>query len=114
MDPIRRFSLWFRTAADRSPGAWFNPTAMTLATCGDNGDVTARMVLLKDVGPEGFVFYTNYASRKGLQLSTNPRAALVFHWAHLRRQVRIEGPVEMVSREESEIYFHSRPRPSQL
>jgi hypothetical protein len=65
MDPIQRFSLWFRAAADRSPGSWFDPSAMTLATCGRNGDVTARMVLLKTFGPEGFVFYTNYSSRKG-------------------------------------------------
>ncbi len=114
MDPIRHFSLWFRSAMDRSPGPWFDPTAMTLATSGRNGEVTARIVLLKKFGPEGFVFYTNYSSRKGMQLSENPRAALVFHWPHLRRQVRVEGTVEMVSREESEAYFHSRPRPSQL
>ena len=114
MNPIQRFALWYRAAADRSPGSWFDPSTMTLATCGRNGDVTARMVLLKAFGPEGFVFYTNYASRKGSQLSENPRAALVFHWPYLRRQVRIQGAVERVSREESETYFHSRPRPSQL
>src|SRR5213078_2738337 len=87
---------------------------MTLATCSGNGDVTARMVLLKNVGPEGLVFYTNYSFRKGRQLSENPQAALVFHWPYLRRQVRIEGIVKMISREESEAYFHSRPRPYQL
>jgi len=114
MDPIQRFSLWFHAAVARSPGSWFDPSAMTLATCGRNGDVTARVVLLKKFGPDGFVFYTNYSSRKGIQLSENPRAALVFHWPYLRRQVRIEGTVEMISREESEAYFHSRPRPSQL
>jgi pyridoxamine 5'-phosphate oxidase len=114
MDPIQRFSLWFRAAVERTPGPWFDPSAMTLATCDRNGDVTARMVLLKKFGPEGFVFYTNYSSRKGMQLSENPRAALVLYWPHLSRQVRIEGTVEMISREESGVYFHSRPRPSQL
>src|SRR5207249_4763222 len=83
------FSLWFRAAVDQSPGFWFDPSAMTLATSGRNGDVTARMVVLKKFGPEGFVFYTNYSSHKGLQLSENPRAALVLHWPHLHRQVRI-------------------------
>ena len=113
-DPIRRFSLWFRAAAKRSPGPWFDPTAMTLATTGKRGDVTARIVLLKKFGPEGFTFYTNYASRKGRQLGDNPRAALVFYWPHLHRQVRIEGRIEKVSRDESDAYFHSRPRPSQI
>ncbi len=113
-DPIRRFSLWFRAAAKRSPGPWFDPTAMTLATTGKRGDVTARIVLLKKFGPEGFTFYTNYASRKGRQLGDNPRAALVFYWPHLQRQVRIEGRIEKVSRDESDAYFHSRPRPSQI
>jgi pyridoxamine 5'-phosphate oxidase len=114
MDPIQRFSLWFRAAVNQSPGSWFEPSAMTLATSGRNGDVTARIVLLKGFGQDGFVFYTNYTSRKGIQLSENPRAALVLHWPHLCRQVRIEGTVEMIHREESEAYFHSRPRPSQL
>jgi pyridoxamine 5'-phosphate oxidase len=87
---------------------------MTLATSSKGGDVTARMVLLKTFGPEGFTFYTNYASRKGKQLSENPRAALVFYWPYLRRQVRVEGTVEQVSHEEAEEYFHSRPRLYQL
>jgi len=113
-DPIQRFSLWFRAAVDRSPGPWFEPSAMTLATSGRSGDVSARIVLLKRFGPDGFVFYTNYASRKGMQLSENPQAALVFHWPHLHRQVRIEGNVKIITREESEAYFHSRPRLSQL
>lgn len=114
LNPIRHFSLWYRAAARRAPGAWFDPTAMTLATAGKGGDVTSRMVLLKKFGPEGFVFYTNYASRKGRQLDENPRAALLFYWPHLHRQVRIEGVVERVSREESEEYFHSRPRLYQI
>ena len=114
VDPIQRFSLWFGAAVNRSPGPWFNPSAMTLATCGRSGDVTARMVILKTFGREGFVFYTNYSSHKGVQLSENPRAALVFYWPNLSRQVRIEGTVEPISREESENYFHSRPRAYQL
>ena len=114
VDPIQRFSLWFGAAVNRSPGPWFNPSAMALATCGRSGDVTARMVILKTFGREGFVFYTNYSSRKGVQLSENPRAALVFYWPNLSRQVRIEGTVEPISREESENYFHSRPRAYQL
>src|SRR5437867_7016855 len=114
MDPIPRFSLWFRTAVDRSPGPWFDPAAMTLATSGKSGDVSARIVLLKRFAPDGFVFYTNYASRKGMQLSENPRAALVFHWPHLHRQVRIEGNVKIITREESEAYFHTLPQPYPL
>jgi pyridoxamine 5'-phosphate oxidase len=113
-NPIRHFSTWFRTAVRRSPDSWFDPTAMTLATSNKAGNVTARVVLLKKFGPEGFTFYTNYASRKGRQLSENPRAALVFHWPYLRRQVRIEGTVEPVSRDESRQYFESRARLSQI
>jgi len=109
-DPIQRFSLWFRTAIERSPGSWFDPTAMTLATSGAGGHVSARIVLLKKFGPQGFTFYTNYASRKGKQLSENPRAALVFYWPYLRRQVRAEGIVERISTQESQEYFRSRPR----
>ena len=113
-DPFRVFTSWFRMAVRRSPGSWFDPSAMTLATSSRSGHVTARMVLLKKFGPEGFTFYTNYGSRKAQQLSVNPRAALVLHWPYLRRQVRIEGIVERVSREDSEGYFHSRPRLHQL
>ena len=114
VNPLKQFSLWFRTALARSPGDWFDPSAMTLATSGKNGHVTARMVLLKKFGPEGFTFYTNYASRKGQQLSENSRAALVLYWPYLRRQVRIEGTVERMSREDAEKYFSSRPRLYQL
>ena len=87
---------------------------MTLATSTKEGHVTARVVLLKQFGPEGFTFFTNYSSRKGRQLAENPRAALVFYWPALGRQVRIEGTVTVISREESERYFWSRPRLSQL
>lgn len=114
IDPIQRFSLWYRAAAARSPESRFDPSAMTLATSSRNGEVTARMVLLKKFGPEGFTFFTNYASRKGKQLSDNPRAAVVFHWPYLGRQVRIEGTIKLVPRQESETYFHSRPRLSQV
>jgi pyridoxamine 5'-phosphate oxidase len=87
---------------------------MTLATSSRGGHVTARMVLLKQHGTEGFTFFTNYDSRKGKQLSENSRAALVFYWPYLMRQIRIEGVVEPVSHEESVAYFHSRPRLSQF
>jgi pyridoxamine 5'-phosphate oxidase len=87
---------------------------MTLATADAEGRVSARMVLLKGYGPEGFVFYSNYASRKAAQLAVNPHAALVFYWAQLERQVRVEGTVEKLPREASETYFRSRPRGSQL
>src|SRR6185503_9197252 len=113
-DPMQRFSMWFRAATRRSPGRWFDPTAMTLATSSKTGHVTARMVLLKQFGPEGFTFFTNRDSRKGKQLSENPRAALVLYWPHLQRQVRIEGAIEVVSREESDAYFQSRPRLSRI
>ena len=113
-NPIEQFSLWFRAAVDRAPETWFDPTAMTLATSSKDGDVTARMVLLKRFGPDGFTFYTSYASRKGRQLSENPRAALVFYWPYLRRQVRVEGSVEQVSHKDAEEYFQSRPRLYQL
>jgi pyridoxamine 5'-phosphate oxidase len=114
VNPIRHFARWYRAAVARSPETWFDPTAMTLATSDGRGEVTARIVLLKKFGPEGFAFYTNYASRKGRQLSENPRAALVLHWPHLRRQVRIEGTVEQISHEEADRYFQSRPRLYQL
>jgi pyridoxamine 5'-phosphate oxidase len=112
-DPIRLFTLWFRAAVKRS-ATDLDPVVMTLATAGKDGRVTARMVLLRKFGPEGFTFFSNYDSRKGRQLSENPRAALVFYWHYLHRQVRIEGTVERISREESEQYFHSRPRLHQL
>jgi len=85
------------------------PTAMTLATCTRSGRPSARMVLLKDADERGFVFYTNYESRKGRELLENPHAALVFHWAALNRQVRVTGRVSKASREESDRYFATRP-----
>jgi pyridoxamine 5'-phosphate oxidase len=112
--PIEQFRRWFQMAVDQCPGPWFDPTAMTLATSTKSGKVTARIVLLKRFDRKGFTFFTNYTSRKGRQLSDNPRAALVFYWPYLRRQVRVEGSIVRVSRTESLKYFRSRPRLSQL
>lgn len=110
-DPLAQFGVWLREAIEAD---LLEPTAMTLATADAHGHVSARMVLLKGYGPEGFVFYSNYASRKAADLASNGRAALVFYWDRLERQVRAEGTVEKLSREASETYFRSRPRGSQL
>ncbi|MBN1956570.1 MAG: pyridoxamine 5'-phosphate oxidase [Desulfuromonadales bacterium] len=110
-DPLRQFSLWLRQAeAEDVP----MPIAMTLATADDQGRVSARIVLLRDLDPYGFLFYTNYESRKGRDLTVNSSAALVFHWLPLARQIRIEGSVETLSAAESDCYFSSRPRGNQL
>lgn len=110
-DPIRQFQIWFEQAVSAQ---LLEPNAMTLATASREGVPSARIVLLKGVDPRGFVFYTNYESRKGRELADNPRAALVFLWNVLERQVRIEGTVERVSDQETNAYFHSRPLESQL
>ena len=110
-DPFRLFADWFAEARESEPN---DPDAMALATATPDGRPSVRMVLLKGHGPHGFTFYTNLDSRKGAELAANPRAALLFHWKSLRRQVRIEGPVEPVPDEESDAYFDSRPRGSQL
>jgi len=110
-DPIARFQRWFARARATEPAL---PEAMTLATADARGRPSARMVLLKHADRDGFVFYTNGRSRKGAQLRTNPRAALVFHWGALGRQVRVEGPVEEVSAAEADAYWATRPRASQL
>lgn len=109
--PFEQFSLWFDEAlAAHVP----EPNAMTLATVDNAGQPSARIVLIKGFDPQGFMFFTNYASRKGHDLQTNPRAALLFFWQPLERQVRIEGVIEKVSAEESDAYFHSRPLGSRL
>ncbi|MDX2242428.1 MAG: pyridoxamine 5'-phosphate oxidase [Leptolyngbyaceae cyanobacterium bins.302] len=110
-DPIQQFQVWFdqAMAADL-----IEPNAMTIATATQDGIPSARVVLLKGVDQRGFVFYTNYESRKGQELLQNPHASLVFWWGALERQVRIEGSVEQVSDQETEAYFHSRPVGSQL
>jgi pyridoxamine 5'-phosphate oxidase len=110
-DPLRQFSAWFEEA--RSAGVRV-PEAVALATATPDGAPSVRMVLLKRFDERGFVFHTNYESRKGLELAANPRAALLFHWDALGRQVRIEGTVRRVSRAESEAYFRTRPRGGQL
>jgi len=110
-NPLDQFMEWFEQALSAE---LLDANAMTLATASDNAVPSARMVLLKGVDEEGFRFYTNYESRKGQELLENPRASLCFFWSPLERQVRIEGTVEKLSAEESESYFHQRPRKSQL
>jgi len=110
-DPFRQFAAWFDEARAASP---VEPNAMALATVGADGRPSLRMVLLKGADERGFVFYTNYQSRKGRELADTPWAALTFFWPEMERQIRIEGHVEPVSAEESDTYFHSRPVGSQL
>lgn len=109
--PLALFQAWFQEAARREPG---DPTAMTLATADAQGRPAARMVLLKAADERGFVFYTNTESRKGEDLAQNPRAALLFYWKSLGRQVRVEGAVQPVTESEADEYFASRPRGAQL
>ncbi|MEX0741296.1 MAG: pyridoxamine 5'-phosphate oxidase, partial [Phycisphaeraceae bacterium] len=113
-DPLALFEQWFDEAHETTTGPEYETNVMTLATVTPQGRPAARIVLLKGYDPAGFVFFTNYHSHKGQDLAANPYAALVFHWIHLERQVRIQGPVEKTSRAESEAYFASRPRGSQL
>jgi pyridoxamine 5'-phosphate oxidase len=109
-DPLRLFAEWFEQAR----AAVEVPEVMALATATADGAPSARMVLLKGVDEDGFVFYTGYDSRKAAELAENPRAAIVFYWRPLGRQVRIEGTVERVPEEDSAAYFATRPRGSQL
>tara|TARA_B100001123_G_scaffold251822_1_gene280956 strand:- start:247 stop:921 length:675 start_codon:yes stop_codon:yes gene_type:complete len=111
IDPYDLFGSWFGEARQKEPN---DPNAMTLATVDDDGTPSARMVLLKDFDSRGFVFYTNYASRKGQALHDNPAAALLFHWKSLRRQVRIEGDVVPVDPADADAYFASRARGSRI
>jgi len=110
-DPLRQFTAWFEEAGAAGVRA---PEAMALATAGADGRPSVRMVLLKGFDERGFVFFTGYESRKGAELAANPRAALLFYWDPLGRQVRIEGPVERVAEAESDAYFASRPRGAQI
>jgi pyridoxamine 5'-phosphate oxidase len=110
-DPVRQFEKWFREATLCEVP---EPNAMTLATATLDGRPSARVVLLRGCDERGFAFFTHYESRKGRELAVNPRAALVFHWHDLERQVRVEGKVERVSAEESDAYFQSRPLGSRL
>ena len=110
-DPFRQFEKWFAEAqAAKVP----EPNAMVLASCTPDGRPSTRTVLLKALDGRGFVFYTNYESRKGRELAGNARASLLFPWIAMERQVMVEGTVSRVTREESDAYFHSRPRLSQL
>jgi pyridoxamine 5'-phosphate oxidase len=110
-DPLRQFQRWFDAAV---AAGLPEPNAMTLATCTADGVPSARIVLLKICDERGLAFFTNYRSRKARELANNPRAALVFFWPALERQVRVEGRVEQVSAEESDVYFASRPVNSRL
>ncbi|MCW3834997.1 pyridoxamine 5'-phosphate oxidase [Sphingomonas canadensis] len=110
-DPFALFDAWYAEARASEPN---DSNAMALATVGADGQPSVRMVLLKGHGPDGFVFYTNRESRKAGQLAECPRVALLFHWKSLRRQIRIEGPVSLASDAESDAYFASRARDSQL
>lgn len=110
-DPMALFDSWFAAAQASEPN---DPNAMALATVDADGTPSVRMVLLKGHDADGFVFYTNMQSRKGEALAANPRAALLFHWKSLRRQVRIEGPVAQVSDAEADAYFASRSRVSRI
>ncbi len=110
-DPILLFKDWLKQAEEQEPDL---ATAMTLATADKSGLPSARMVLLKEADQRGFVFYTNTESRKALDIAANARASLVFHWKSLRRQVRIDGAVELVSDDEADAYFATRPRGAQI
>jgi len=110
-NPMKQFAKWLDEAVEAKLP---EPTAMTLATATREGKPSARIVLLKRFDNSGFVFFTNYESRKGKELTENPTAALVFHWIELERQVRIAGSVSRVLREESGAYFHTRPAGSQI
>jgi pyridoxamine 5'-phosphate oxidase len=110
-DAMEQFRLWFKEAREAQTP---EPNAMTLATCTLDAKPSARIVLLKGITPEGFIFYTNYESRKAMELAQNPVASIVFLWHEIERQVCIKGNVKKVSREESEEYFYSRPFESQV
>ena len=110
-DPIRQFAIWYDAAVAAGVP---EPEAMTLSTATPDGRPSARVVLLRGFDARGFCFFTNYGSRKGLELAANPHAAVTFHWADLERQVRIEGRVERTTATESDEYFRSRPSTSRI
>ncbi|BAN24023.1 pyridoxamine 5'-phosphate oxidase [Caballeronia insecticola] len=110
-NPFRQFETWFAQALDAKLP---EPNAMTLATVDREGRPSARIVLIKGIDERGFVFFTNYESRKGREIAANPAASLLFHWIELERQVRIEGRVEQTSTEESDAYYASRPLGSRI
>jgi len=110
-DPYALFATWFAEAWENEPN---DAHAMALATATPDAAPSVRMVLLKEHGPDGFIFYTNAQSRKGGEILANPQAALLFHWKSLRRQIRIEGPLREVTGAQADAYFHSRPFVSQV
>ncbi len=110
-DPFVLFATWFEAATE---SGLIHPEAMALGTASPDGAPSVRMVLLKEVDERGFIFFTNHGSRKGAELTGNPRASLCFHWANLERQVRVEGDVGRISAEESDAYFQTRPRGSRI
>jgi pyridoxamine 5'-phosphate oxidase len=110
-NPIQQFAHWFK---DAKTAHLKEPNAMSLATCTPDGRPSSRIVLLKEFGESGFIFYTNYGSQKGREIEANPHVALNFLWAELERQVRIEGTITRIPPEKSEAYFRSRPRGSRI
>lgn len=111
LDPFAVFEEWFALAKESEPN---DPHAMSLASVDDTGLPDVRMVLLNARDARGFCFFTNFGSAKGAQLQAHPQAAILFHWKSLRRQVRMRGPVEVLTSEEADTYFHSRPKGSQI
>jgi pyridoxamine 5'-phosphate oxidase len=111
VNPIKQFDIWFNEALEAKI---HEPNAMTLATATTDGRPSARVVLLKGFDMNGFAFYTNYLSRKGKEITKNPLGAITFYWGELERQIRIEGNIEKLSKDDSEKYFHSRPKGSQI
>lgn len=110
-NPFEQFSVWLKEAIDAKAN---EPNAMTLATVKEDGQPTARVVLLKEFNENGFVFYTNFESNKGIEIAESPRVALVFCWLEMQRQVRIEGVARKISEKESDEYFHIRPHGSKI
>lgn len=113
-DPMVQFQRWFEEACQGELPDWVETNAMTLSTCGSDGQVTSRIVLLKGIENGHLYFFTNYDSQKGQQIEANAQVSLGFYWPHLERQVRIAGTTRKTSREQSVTYFHARPRESQL
>jgi pyridoxamine 5'-phosphate oxidase len=111
IDPFHQFSIWFKDAVDSGV---FEPEAMFLATASEKGIPSGRIVLLKGFNPRGFVFFTNYNSRKGTEITMNPFVAIAFHWKEMGRQVRITGKAQKISGAESDEYFFSRPLESRI
>ncbi len=112
--PVDQFKHWFDQAVTANTGDWYEPNTMTLATATPDGVPSVRIVLLKGLERRGLTFFTNYESQKGQELAANPKAALLFFWPQLERQVRITGVVSRVTREESQAYFQTRPKGSRL